>query len=393
MTGPTLLDGLADLADPYPAYAELRAAGPVWHEPWGVTVFSTYGDVDGILRDRRFGRDPRGVVEPDRLDTRIYPTAYPTWTRYIRSSFMELEPPAHTRIRSLVATAFSRRRVATLRPALADAAADSLRGTGSVDVMSTVAPAVPLATISALLAIPKSDEPRIIEWSHRIVALFDPTATAQAGEAAEAATIEFVAYVTSLLVDRGRGDDLISALVRAEVDGVRLTDAEIIATVILLLNAGHEATVHAIGNAVHALATRPDLYASLAASPASIPAAVDELLRYDPPLHYFERWALAEVEWAGIGFRPGDRVGLLLGAANRDPVAFVAADELRLDRHRPHLSFGAGIHRCLGAALAAVELECALRALTTRFPTLRLDASARYRSLVFRGWERLVVAE
>jgi cytochrome P450 len=250
--------------------------------------------------------------------------------------------------------------------------------------------------IAELMGIPGDDHAKLLDWSHAIVKVFDQNVTEAEGLAADRATKDFVEYLESLLEQRRghRGDDLISAMLEVEESGDTLTDEEIVGTSILTLNAGHEATVHAIGNGLLALATSPDQYRSLHQGEVSISSAVDELLRFDSPLQMFERWVLEDTELEGHRLAAGSKVGLLFGSANHDPQVFgPGADLLELSRTpNPHVSYGAGLHFCVGAPLATVELEAAFARLAKRVRGIELEEeSDRIRSLVFRGVETLVL--
>lgn len=381
----------------------MRAEPPVYDPRWGLTFFSRYEDVARILRDRRFGRDVRHAVPTSEVDAevyeRIYPSRYPNWTRFIRDSFIDLEPPRHTRIRRLVQWAFSRRASESYRErmqATADRLLQRALDEGRMEAIADYATPIPLTMIAELLGIPEPDQPQLLAWSHAIVRLFDQGCTPSEAERAEAATVEFADYVRELLGERRRrpGTDLVSSLVVAEVDGDRLSEDELVATCILTLNAGHEATVQAIGNAILALSRHPDAFSWLRRHPEALGTAVEELLRYDTPLQMFERWVLEDLEWEGTPLRRGTKVGLLLGSANRDEHHFDDPDRLDLGRAaNDHLSFGAGIHFCVGAPLARVELEVAIGTLARRVGRIGgpTEEPERVPSLVFRGVTALPV--
>jgi len=390
------------LDDPYPTYARLRQESPVFaDETWGLTFVTRHEDVSAALKDReRFGRDFRHrlsivEVDPD-VFHRIYPPQWPTWTEYIRESFIDLEPPRHTRLRRLVSKAFTRRSSEAFRPRLetaADAILDRVIDEGQMEAINDFATPIPVAMIAELMGIPTGDHGQLIEWSHSIVRVFDERVTPHEGDLAETATRDFVAYVEDMLRQRRShpGEDLLSSMLEVEEEGDTLTDAEVVSTAILTLNAGHEATVHAIGNALLALARNPGAYADLAEGEVDLSSAVDELLRYDSPLQMFERWVLDDAEIGGREVRRGTKVGLLFGSANRDERVFEDPDALDLARHpNPHVSFGAGLHHCVGAPLARVELEAALGRLAARVRAIELiDHEGRIDSLVFRGVETL----
>ena len=393
------------LADPYPVYTRLRQQQPIFFdERWNLTFFARHSDVEAILRDRRFGRDIRHVPEvAQQVDRevyqRIYPPQYPVWTRLIRDSFIDLEPPRHTRIRRLVQWAFTRRASQSYRPRMeaeAHRRLDQAAETGAMEVISDYATPIPLVMIAELMGVPAADQPRLVEWSHRIVRIFDEGCTPEEGKAAEQASVDFRAYMRDLIRSHRAGDDdnLLSHLISASHEGVGLSEEEVIATAVLVLNAGHEATVQAIGNGLMALAAHPDQWRRWQANPELTPTAVEELLRYDTPLQMFERWVTEDVVWEGMELSAGSKVGLLFGSANRDGEAFAHPDRLDLGRTpNPHVSFGGGVHFCVGAGLAREELRVAFEVLLQRVRRFEVRDAApeRVPSLVFRGVRQLPV--
>jgi cytochrome P450 len=391
----------AFLADPYPAYARVRSETPIAYSPdWDLTFMARHADVAAVLRDRRFGRQATHVLEPSELARPEVGSGYPTWERFIRGSFIDLEPPRHTRLRGLVARAFTRRSSEAMRPLVrrtAEELLDRIVEEGRMDVISDYATPIPLEMIADLMGIPDGDRERLLAWSHAIVRLFDYNATPEEGRAADEAVEAFVAYLRPIIRERRArpGDDLVSHMTQVDVDGDRLDEDDIVATSILTLNAGHEATVHAIGNGILALARDPAAYATLHADPGLAASAAEELLRYDTPLQMFERWVLEDLDWEGHRLSKGTKVGLLFGAANRDPDAFDHPDRLDVTRNdRTHVSFGGGIHHCVGAPLARVELEEAFAALARRVRSLELETDdlEYLPSLVFRGVTALPVS-
>lgn len=388
--------------DPYPTFARLRAESPVFYDDrWGLTFFTRHSDVHAILRDRRFGRDVRHAVPQEEIDgqafDRIYPQRYPMWTAFIRESFIDFEPPDHTRLRRLVQSAFNRRASESYRPRLEATATrllDDALERGQMEAVTEYAEPIPLAMIAELMGVPEADQPLLVDWSHKIVRLYDQACTEEEGDEAEEATAQFVEYVRAMIELRKADptEDLVSALVYAEVDGDRLSDDEVIATSILALNAGHEATVQAIGNGLLALARNPREYLRLRTDPALGMTAIEELLRYDTPLQMFERWVLEDTDWDGVPLRRGTKVGLLFGSANHDDAAFDEPERLRLDRTaNPHISFGGGIHYCVGAPLAKVELNVAFSRFADRVGSVELASERLERtpSLIFRGVREL----
>ncbi len=387
------------LEDPYRVYATLRDRIPVFHDDrWDLTFFARHEDVTAILRDRRFGRQASHALALDELSRPEAPwDRYPQWSRFIRESFIDLEGERHTILRRLVAKAFTKRTTESYRPRLVEVAnerLDTALGDGKMDVIRDYATPIPLTMISELMGIPESDRGQLVDWSHSIVKLFDYNATDLDGEDAETAIVEFVGYLREVLEHRRRhpGADLITELAEVEDAGHRLDDDDLIATAILTLNAGHEATVHAIGNGIVALAANPAQYARLRAAPELAALGAEELLRYDTPLQMFERWVLADVQIRGITLRRGTKVGLLFGSANRDDDVFADPDELDVSRtHNPHVSFGGGAHLCVGAPLARLELAIAFGELTRRVAELRITTPSPTHapSLVFRGFDEL----
>ena len=391
------------ISNPYPVYARLRERHPVFYdENWNLTFFSRHSDVHQILRDRRFGRDIRHApAAASRVDPqvyqRIYPPQYPVWTRMIRDSFIDLEPPRHTRIRRLVQWAFSRRASQSYRARMeveANQRLDAVAGAGRMEAISQYATPIPLVMIGELMGVPPMDQPRLVEWSHLIVRLFDQGCTPAEGEEAEQAVISFCAYMKELIAEhRARdADNLLSHLIRSEHEGDVLSEEELISTAILVLNAGHEATVQAIGNGLMALAAHPDQWRRWRSDPGVSGTAVEELLRYDTPLQMFERWVTEDLEWGGRRLEAGSKVGLLLGSANHDEEMFSQPERLDLGRTpNPHVSFGGGVHYCVGVALAREELKVAFEVLLDRVRSFEVEdgAGQRVPSLVFRGVPKL----
>jgi cytochrome P450 len=382
-------------ADPYPAYRQMRAAGPlfIW-EDYGFPCSARHDVVAAALKDRRFGREVLHVATREDLGWPPVSEAAAPFYALERHSMLEREPPAHTRLRGLVNRAFVSRNVERLRAdvvSLADRLIDRFEADGRTDLIESFATPIPLAMICGLLGVPLGDGDRLLAWSHAMVAMYQFGRDEAVERAASDATRAFSNYVADLIAARRRspGADLLSDLIAARDAGDRLGDDELTATVILLLNAGHEATVHAIGNGVHAvLASGADVTAVQNGE-----ALAEECLRFDPPLHLFTRYALDDLAFAGHRFRRGDRIGLLLAAAGRDPARFPEPD--RFDPQREpgaHLAFGAGIHFCVGAPLARLELQVAIPALFRRLPALRLSNDLRWRpSYHFRGVQRLNV--
>jgi cytochrome P450 len=371
------------LQDPYPDLARLRERAPVSrHAGTNRWLAASHAAVDAVLRDRRLGRfwqdrTPADVFEPFNL--------------LHRNQMMENEPPVHTRLRSLVAGAFGRGHVERLRPAVAAEAAVLLAAAGpEFDLLADVAEPLAVTVIAELLGVPVADRHRLRPWSAAIVRMYEVARSAETEAVAVAAAAEFADYLRTLAEKRRDEprDDLISHLVATRDGSDRLSADELVASAILLLNAGHEASVNALGGGVVALLRHPDQLARLRADRTLIPAAAEEMLRYDPPLHMFIRTAAADVQVAGVTIPAGAEVAALLGAANRDPAVFTRPDTFDVGRDpNPHVGFGAGLHFCLGAPLARIELRAGLAALLDHARSLALSAEPVHRpTFVLRGY-------
>jgi unspecific monooxygenase len=385
--------------DPYPAYRALHARAPVcfWRE-YGHWCFTRHADVSALLRDRRFGRQVLHVMSRAELGWPEPPAHLAPFAAYERHALLELEPPEHTRVRALVNRPFLARVTERLRPrleALAHELVDRFAARGEGELLELFATPLPVHAICDVLGVPASLAPRLLAWSHEMVAMYQARRDESVERRAAQATREFSACVRELIAERRRapGDDLLSALLASGDARERLSEDELASTAMLFLIAGHEATVHGIGNGVKALLEqRVDVRAAFA-TPDAAARTAEELLRYDTPLHLFTRYALEACEVAGVRLARGERIGLLLGAANHDPAGFDAPERLVPGRWpNPHVSFGGGIHFCVGAPLARLELQVALPLLFERLPGLALTAPARYRDTYhFRGLESLAV--
>ncbi|MEU5691015.1 cytochrome P450 [Actinosynnema sp. NPDC020468] len=383
----------AFLADPYATFAALRERGEVHEHPgMGIALAVSHSACQAVLRHRGLGRIWTDAKPVERF------TAF---NLLHRNSLLENEPPTHTRLRRLVAAAFGRGHVERLRPWVADLAdrlvdelVAKIGSEGSADLLSHVATPLPVEVIAELLGVPAADRPLLQPWSNAIVKMYEYGLPAEKEAAAERAAAEFVAYLRELVAHRraSPGEDLVSDLVAVtDADGAKLTEDELVATAVLLLMAGHEATVNVIGNGVRALMAHRDQWRLLVSAPDLLPSAVEESIRYDSPLQLFERTATERVEIAGHTVPPGTKIAALLGAAARDPAVFADPDVLDITRSpNPHLGFGMGIHYCLGAPLARIEVEAALSALTRRLPDAVLAAEPeRRQEFVMRGWREL----
>ncbi|WP_309666292.1 cytochrome P450 [Tabrizicola sp.] len=376
--------------DPYPFYETARSHGPFfrWAE-YGMVCTGNAAAVNAIFRDRRFGREAPVELTP------VFPPHLVPFFAVEAHSMLELEPPRHTRLRSLVLRAFTSRRIAALQPeieSLSHQLVDRFPS-GPFDLLQAFGQPLPVIIIARLLGVPEAMAPDLLRWSNAMVGMYQASRTPAMEAAAIGATEAFVAFLTGYIAERRArpADDLITHLIAAESEGQRLSTEELISTCILLLNAGHEATVHTFGNGVKALlegATSPQLLA-----PEAVEGTVEEILRFDPALHMFTRWAYEDVEVMRHTFRRGDRVALLLAAANRDPGQWHHPDRFQPDRRiKPHASFGAGLHFCVGASLARLELQTALPILFQRHASLRLAEPPRYADVYhFHGLQRLMV--
>ena len=369
------------LANPYPTYAQLRADTPIFfHEPWGKWIVTRHGDISTLLRDRRLGRvlgnvkvrtDPEHAAFDDIQD----------------GSLLELEPPDHTRIRTAVQDAFTPRHVRALEGKIAAlcaqlAASLAARPEHRADLLRDFAEPIPVTVIAELLGVPDAERYRLVPWSKAIIGMFEPERTPEMEAAAIEAARDFATYVRVLIKEKRRApqDDLISRMVRLhDADPERLSESEIVANAILFLDAGHEAVVNVVGNGMMALLSKPDVWKELKAHSESLETTVEETLRFDTPLQFFERVVREDLSYKGFSWPKGTRLCLYYASGNRDEAVFEHPDTFDLTRSpNPHLSFGLGLHYCIGAPLARLELNHALSALLTHLPNLRLRASVTY---------------
>lgn len=378
--------------NPYGFYRALRQKARAFKwEQYGYWCFHTHEDVSALLRDRRFGRQILHVATREELGLAEIPPRLKAFHDFEKHSLLELEPPVHTRLRGLVSRAFLSRQVERLRPkieSLSNSLVDGFEAQGEVDLLAAYATPIPVIVICELLGVPTDMAKQFLAWSHDMVAMYMAKRDFAVEEAAVKATIEFSGYIRSLIAERRKNPqgDLLSELVRAESEGEKLSENELVTTAILILNAGHEATVHSIGNGIKALL-------ELAIMEPITEPIIEEIMRYDAPLHLFTRYALEDMEYAGIKLKKGEEVGLMLGAANRDPSRFESPDQFITSREtNPHVSFGAGIHFCIGAPLARLEMLIALQTLFKRLPNLKVAASPHYKNVYhFHGLEELRV--
>lgn len=387
----------AFVADPYRAYAALHEAGGVFHwEHYGHWCFARHEDVTALLRDRRLGRQVLHRMSREAAGLPEPPAHLAAFTAYERHALLELEPPEHTRMRTLVNRPFLARVNESLRPrveALAEQAIDRFAAAREADLIEAFATPLPVTVICELLGVPVTHAAQLLAWSHDMVAMYQARRDEGVEHRAEAATRAFREFVRECFEARRvtPGADLLSELLASEVGGDRLSEPERLSTAMLFLIAGHEATVHAIANGVRVMLEQRIDPARAFADDAATARTVEEVLRIDTPLHLFTRWVLEPFTMHGVTFEPGQKLGLLLGAANHDPRRFGSPQEFQAGRSpNPHVSFGGGIHFCVGAPLARLELQVALPALFRRLPGLALAAPARWRDTYhFRGLETL----
>ena len=378
------------ISDPYPALKELRAAGrPVWHEDLGMFLASTHHDANAVLRNRSLGR----IFKPKEPATE-----WGTFNWLHADSILDSEPPKHTRLRSLVMKAFNPKKIESMRPDVERITAqllDSINPSG-FDLIADFAEPLPVKIIASMLGFPDEDEHLLRPWSQAIVKMYEVDPSEQDKKQAQVASQEFADYVHKLMVARKQnpGPDLITDLALVEEDGERLNAHELIATCVLLLNAGHEASVNGFGNGFVAALEHEDQMTLLRERSTEIAAtAIDEFLRFDAPLHLFERTATQDTEVGGVEIKVGQKIAALLGSANRDESVFENSDQLDLTRDpNPHIGFGAGIHFCIGAPLARMEMTTSLPMLMEKFPNIELAKTPiRRPTFVLRGYEEILV--
>ncbi len=384
--------------DPVPWYRALRTRAPVYgHEEIGI-VLSRYADIDRVLRDRRFG-----VATPSPWRELFAAGAPPSMHLLSEHSLLFVDPPVHTRVRGLVAQAFTPRRIEELRPrieATIGSILDGLDDRDGFDVLEEIAWPVPILAVTDLLDVPVTDQRLLHEWTHAITAVDELPLELDLLPAAGTAADEFLAYAADLVDERRRhpGDDLISGLLAAEDDGERLTRDELLSMIVLILLAGHDTTAGLISTALWLLTSHPDQADEVRNDPSVVPNAIEEVLRYLGPLQVASgggRWPSEPVTIEDTVIEPGTPIRLLLGSANRDPDRYEDPD--RFDIHRQsirHLAFGRGLHVCLGSALGRLEAQIVVPAVLRRFPDLALvDDEPHWRpSFVVRQLATLPVA-
>lgn len=380
------------ITNPYPHLAQLREIKrPMWHPDLEVFLAATHKDANEVLRNKNLGR----------IYSEKQPEAEWNVFNWLHSdSILDSEPPKHTRLRGLVLKAFNRNRIEGLRPSIqkiTEALLDNVVDQQEFDLIADFAEPLPVKVIALLLGFPIEDEHLLRPWSQAIVKMYEVNPPREHQIAAQSAAQEFAEYVHQLMLERKKNpkDDLITELVNVHEAGERLSTHELIATCVLLLNAGHEASVNGFGNGMVSLFENPQQRDLLFSNPDELTeSAIEEFLRFDSPLQYFERTATSDLEISGVSIKKGQKIVSLLGSANRDESVFHNADVFEVNRHpNPHIGFGAGIHFCIGAPLARLEMSVSLPTLIKRIPTLNLvSAPVRRMTFSLRGYEKVIVS-
>ncbi len=379
------------IRDPYPHLKELRDLDkPFWHPDLEVFLAATHRDANEVLRNKSLGR-----IYIDRAPE----SEWGVFNWLHSDSILDSEPPKHTRLRGLVLKAFNRGRMEGMRSqieAIASELLDEIENKGGeFDLIADYAEPLPVKVIALLLGFPPKDEYLLRPWSQAIVKMYEVNPPREHQLAAQKAANEFADYVHTLMLERKREPkpDLITDLSQVHEAGEQLSTHELIATCILLLNAGHEASVNGFGNGMVALLRNEAERARLFNDPDKFsPTAVEEFLRFDSPLQYFERTAINECEISGVTVKQGQKIVSLLGSANRDESVFEKADQFDVSRQpNPHIGFGAGIHFCVGAPLARLEMSISLPLLIKRFPNLNLAREPQRRpAFSLRGYTKVM---
>jgi len=384
------------IANPYPALKELRKGdGPVWHDGMQIFLAAKHGDANDVFRNKSLGR----IFAPKtpEFEWEIF-----NWLH--AESILDSEPPKHTRLRSLVAKAFNRQKIEGMRPAveritqqLLDCIDEKVKSGETFDLIADYAEPLPVKIIADLLGFPESDEHLLRPWSQAIVKMYEVNPTLQYQTDAKKAGHEFAEYVRGLAEQRKKtsGQDLISELATVEENGEKLNMQELVATCVLLLNAGHEASVNAFGNGMVAVLERPDQTKLMRENPRELTnTALEEFMRFDAPLHLFERTATADTHIGGVEIKQGKKIAALIGSANRDESIFSSPESMDVTRDpNPHIGFGAGIHFCLGAPLARLEMSVSLPALWEKYPKMQLSTKpVRRPTFVLRGYESVFIS-
>ncbi len=366
------------LANPYPKYKELRQENPIYYyENWDKWIITRYADINSLLRDKRLGR-----VIYHLKDERFITTPNPEHAAFDAiqdGSLLELEPPDHTRIRQVVHEVFTPKHVRLLSSKIQDISkkmVDNIIDKKEFNLITDFAEILPVTVISELLGVPEADRSKLVPWSKDIIGMFEPEKTKEIEQKAVQAAQGFADYIRYLMAKKSKNpnDDLISRLVEInKTNPERISESEIVANAILFLNAGHEAVVNVIGNGVYALLRYPEQFDKLKADINLIDSAIEEMLRYDSPLQFFERYVLEDMDYKSVSWKKGEKLCLFYASANHDEEVFAKPEAFDIERNpNPHISFGLGLHFCIGAPLARLELNSALRELITRMPNIKL---------------------
>jgi cytochrome P450 len=391
----------AFLDDPYPTYARLRDDHPVG---WAATpavgyagfwFVSRYADVAAGLKDNRFGREIARVMPEDAFPP--IPDAHKPLYAMLSDWMLFKDPPVHARLRRIAAPVFSLRAVLGMRPrieALIAAALARIPEDGPFDIVSDFSSPLSIDIVADLMGVPEADHPLVRGWVREITLSLDLVRTPERIAAGSRRAGSLIGYFEKLVAEHRRAPqgNLLSLLIDAHDGGSFLSNHELLASCVLFLFAGHEASSLLIGNGLLALARHPDQWALLRDGAAGAKSVVTELLRYDSPQQIAFRHALEDIPFQGTAIRKGQTVGFGLGSANRDPRAFPDADRLHVRREETrHLAFGAGIHTCAGTSLAQLEAELVFNALVRRFPSLNVVSYQRQESILVRGLTQLVL--
>ena len=392
----------AFIANPYPTLDRLREATPIfWNDSSRQWMLTRFSDVATTLRDRRVGRGYTHRYSHEEFGRSAPDPRWAAFNEHERWSLLSLEPPDHTRLRRLISKVFTPSSIAQLHGRVSefsdrrlDRCSELIGDTGSFDLLTDYAQPYSVAVICSMLGVPTEDADRLLAWSHAIVKMYELSGDDETKIAANAAAADYIEYTRELIAEKRRRPDelLVSQLVQVTDGGDTLTEDEIICTTMVLVEAGHEATVNTLGNGFRALMHHPEQWNRLTSGDVAPNEAVEELLRYDAPLQMFERWVLEDdVEIAGQRIEVGQEVAMLFGAAQRDPRRFDDPGRFDIGRNdASHVGFGGGIHFCIGAPLARMELAVSVEGLVTRFPTLTLAEEPEYHpTFVIRGLTEL----
>ena len=368
----------AFLNNPYPVYKHLRQTAPIFfYEGWQAWILTAYEDVNVLLRDKRLGR----VMHHLQKNPPVLTGLAAEFEKSRWGSLLEIEPPDHTRIKDVFHQTFTPKRVRELAEnvdALCHHLVDELlaKSVREADLIEDFAQTIPVTVIADLLGVPEADRGYLVPWSKGIIGWFEPERSPAMELEAVRCANEFISYLESLIPEKRRnpGSDLMSAMIQIhDQEPERLSKQELVNNCILLLNAGHEAVVNVIGNGIYALLRHPRQWEALKQDARLIPTAVEEMMRFDTPLQFFERFVLEPMTYKGVSWPQGSKLCLYYASANHDPAIFKHPEAFDITRNpNPHIAFGLGLHYCIGAPLARVELQTALKVLLERLPGLEL---------------------